>query len=686
MAWVNAEDTAKVLSGLGKVAARLGLSDPGGDLESAATAVRHWLEADGEQCLLVFDNVDDLDGLRPFVPAAGDAQVVITSSLQTASDLGKAVPVEVFSEGEALTFLADRTRITDTSGARELAAELGCLPLALAQAAAVIARQRLGFATYLSRLRRLPVSDYLARVQADPYPHGVAAAVLLSMDSANAADSSGLHGVILDLVVLLSTAGVSRELLYRAWADGVPGRVTDAIEAPVQVDTALAQLADASLLNFSGDGSTVSAHRLVMRVIRELRAREGSIVAAGAAAARTLRGASDSLGPAWQVRGTARDLIQQVMALDDNLAPFLADTDTGLAAELISLRGWALERLDNLDDSPAQAIEYGRRLVADLDRVYGTDHPDTLVARNNLARAYRAAGRLNEAISLFEAILLDRERVLGRDHPETLSSRNNLARTYRSAGRLSEAIDLFERTLTDRERVLGREHPDTLTTRGYLAYAYRSAGRLDEAIPLYEATHADFERILGTDHPDTLEARHNLAQAYLSAGRLDEAIPLYESSLTDREQVLGRDHPDTLLSRNSLAVAYGTAGRLREAIPLHRRANADFERVLGGDHPYTMMSRYGLAVAYQAAGQLDRAIPLFESALADRERVLGRDNPDTLTSQNGLADAYLSAGRLAEAIPLFESALADCERVLAAGHPLTRTVRRNLATAQRTAK
>ena len=30
---------------------------------------------------------------------------------------------------------------------------------------------------------------------------------------------------------------------------------------------------------------------------------------------------SDSLGPAWQVRGTARDLIQQVMALEENLSP-----------------------------------------------------------------------------------------------------------------------------------------------------------------------------------------------------------------------------------------------------------------------------------------------------------------------------------------------------------------------------
>ena len=42
-----------------------------------------------------------------------------------------------------------------------VAAELGYLPLALAQAAAVIAGQRLGYGTYLERLRKLPAEDLL---------------------------------------------------------------------------------------------------------------------------------------------------------------------------------------------------------------------------------------------------------------------------------------------------------------------------------------------------------------------------------------------------------------------------------------------------------------------------------------------------------------------------------------------
>ena len=177
VAWINAGETIQALNGLAMVAARLGIGESDASLEDTAALVRNRLEADGERCLMVFDNLADLDGVQPFLPSAGKAQVVITSTEQGAEGMGRPVPVDVFSEDEALAFLTQRTALTDTVGARELTRELGCLPLALAQAATVIVVQRLDYLTYLERLRTIPVREYLTSAAGEPYPAGVAEAV-----------------------------------------------------------------------------------------------------------------------------------------------------------------------------------------------------------------------------------------------------------------------------------------------------------------------------------------------------------------------------------------------------------------------------------------------------------------------------------------------------------------------------
>ena len=348
--------------------------------------------------------------------------------------------------------------------------------------------------------------------------------------------------------------------------------------------------------------------------------------------------------------------------------------------------GWKNQSWDQIKIgvfSREDSIELYEQVLAERERVLGPDHPDTLTIRNNLAGAYKSAGRLAEAVELFERVLADRVRVLGPDHPDTLAARNNLAGAYYSVGRFGEAIELFERVLAERERVLGSDHPDTLTTRNNLAGAYYFAGRFGEAIELLGRVLAERERVLGPDHPDTLTTRNNLAFAYHSAGRFDEAIELYERVLAEQERVLGPDHPDTLTVRNNLAFAYHSAGRFGEAIELFERVLADQERVLGPDHPGTLTTRNSLAGAYEDVGRFGEAIELFERVLADQERVLGPDHPDTLNARDNLALAYDAVGRLAEAINVWEELLPDCRRLLGPEHPLTKLVQKNLEAAKR---
>jgi tetratricopeptide (TPR) repeat protein len=603
VAWLNAADPAVLRSGLAALAEELGVADGrtgqgGGD---AGRAVRDWLERDGRRCLVVFDNALDPDGIRPLLPACGSARVLITGSRRPVASLGAGLPVDVFSPDEALAFLAQRTGLADTAGASALARELGYLPLALAQAAGAIAAQDLAYWTYLGRLRAMPVSARMTREAGQPYPHGVAEAIILSLDSARAGDRAGVDTGIMEITSVLSAGGVRRELLHDAGRAGVLVAGGDRAEVPAdRVDAALARLAERSLLTFSLDGETLIAHPLVTRVVRDALAHTGRLTAVGRNAACVLRNRAKSLVRSPD-RRAARDVAEQVAALQGTAGP-AGEADDQLAGMMLRLRSWALYYLAVLGDGGPEAISAGEAVAGDSARMLGPDHPDTLASVNNLAIACQEAGRKAEAVRLHERALAGRVRVLGPEHPDTLASRNNLAIACQEVGRRAEAVRLHERALAGRVRVLGPDHPDTLASRDNLAAAYQQMGWAAEAITSFRRALAGREAVLGPDHPDTLASRNNLAAACQEVGWAAEAIALFEQALAGRARVLGPSHPDTLASRNNLGHAYQEVGRVPEAIALFERALAAGTRALGPAHPTTVSSRVSLSSAYRDAG------------------------------------------------------------------------------------
>ena len=568
VAWVNGADTVSLLTGLAAVADATGLADgdSGQGITDAGAAVRDWLETDGDRCLLVLDDVSDLEAVRPFIPVGGTARVLITSNRQSAASLGSLVPVDVFSADEASAFLAERTGWDDEAGAAAVAAALDHLPLALALAASVMAgQQRIDYAWYLNRLQTVPVDAALAGDDGQPYPLGLARTVLLSLQAVRAADRTGVCTRVMEIMSGLSAAGVHRGLLYSAGQAGVLAGGGRLVAADL-VDRVLEWLSGRSLLTFSLDGQTVVMHRLVARVIRNGLARRGRLTAAYEAAAFVLDVYSRALVGSPDRRAVS-GILQQVTALHDSLAELTTEINEELAWVLLRLRFVAFYHAVELGDSAPQAIAVGEPLAEDLERLLGPDHPDALNSRNSLAAAYLAAGRMAEAIPLFEQILAVRQRMLGPDDLETLISQNNLASAYQDAGRTAEAIRLYELNLQTRERLLGPDHPSTLNSRGNLAAAYRVGDRVAEAIPLLEQTLADRERVLGSDHPDTQATRKKLATAYQDAGRAAEAAPLLEQTLANRKRILRSAHPDTQTSRRNLAKADPAVDRVAEAIP-----------------------------------------------------------------------------------------------------------------------
>ena len=397
-----------------------------------------------------------------------------------------------------------------------------------------------------------------------PYPAGLARAVLLSLQAVRAADRTGVCTRVMEIMAGLSPAGVHRELLYSAGQAGVLASGGRLVAAGL-VDRVLEWLGGRSLLTFSLDGQTVVMNRLVARVIRNGLARRGRLTAAYEAAAFVLDVYSRALVGSPD-RRAVRGILQQVTALLDSLAGPATEINEELAWVLLRLRFVAFYHALELGDSTPLAIAVGEPLAEDLGRLLGLEHPDTLNSRNSLAAAYLAAGRVAEAIPLFEQILAARQRVLGPDDPETLISQNNLASAYQDAGRIAEAIQLYKLNLEMRERLLGPRHPSTMNSRGNLAAAYRDGGRVIEAIPLLEQVLADREQVLGPDHPDTLATQKKLATAYQDVGRGAEAVPLLKRTAAEQKGIRRLDRPGVQAARKNLTDA-DRAGPVRRYDP-----------------------------------------------------------------------------------------------------------------------
>ncbi|WP_146174052.1 tetratricopeptide repeat protein [Saccharothrix carnea] len=698
VAWIAAETPALVLAGMDEVGVRLGLRGPQDDVRSTAARVRSWLENRNEPALLVFDNATDADALIPFIPASGGTQVVITSTHQSMGNLGALFVLDVFTEEEALAFLAAATRRHDHRGADELAHELGRLPLALAQAAAVVRSQRLDYPTYLARLRSTPVEQYLVRRPGESYPHGAAEAILLSLDEVGFTDG-GLAARMLQLLAVLSP-------------DGVPHAVLRLGATAAEADAELERLAAGSVVTFSVDGENVIMHRLVQRVIRDRCAFDGTLEAVVDTAITRLRILLHDESEALQRRRESDALIRQVSALWEH-CPVDRVRSTALFGALIELRTWAVRQLIQTTDL-GRAELVANEVAADAERLLPPDDLRVHEARHDLATVYLYSGRVAVAIDLRERTAAGVERLLGRDHATTLRFRRDLAAAYVLTGRLGQAIALYESVTADVQRL----PVDRATLVAYLhelASAYDRAGRPTEARTAFDRALHEAEAAFGADHPSAALIRENrrwvveaeppapaapargvavrprllgatvgVVQEGWVSGRAHAEI----SALRDRlDRLQARVPDDDLVVRacGELVRAYVRVGRTEEAVALaeHNLRVAGRRANPGGIDLGEV--RDELALTREASGDFAEAARLYAVTRDERAARHGPGSAATLVSEDHLARVTLASGHVEEAVERFRRTLAAAQRIFGAEGRATAPYHNNLGRAHEAA-
>ena len=605
VAWIHAASRKEIIVDLYEVALRIGIDAPKNiPLEVVVRRLMdHLRSANGSNSLFVFDNVENPDDLRDLIPEGAGVRTIITTTRRLDWDdpWWLRLTVGAFDREQSITLLCGHTGDTDREAADRIADALGDVPLAITQAAATAKGGGYILSGYLDRLSHHPLESSISRLEGDDYPDAVGIVLLMAYEQVleqlrtKHPQQERIAVSLLGALSLLAASGVPTHWLLRLDGD------SDAVR-----DT-LSFLTSASIIHESNDGQKTVIHRLQGHVYRETYLNDQKkLDEASARTAALLSGIDvDRLENPEQRRHETHHLIEQLLSI----------TSQDYSHSLFSEPQVSSKLAETLHDATSLGMSQPALCLTDsVTRAcdaLGPHHPDTLASRNSLAGAYRAAGRLDEAITLYEQVFSGRSRVLGPDHRSTLTSRDHLTDTYWEAGRLDEAITLKKQILADAMRIMGPDSPGASAARNSLAATYRDAGRLDEAITLYKQNLDDVTRVMGPHHLETLASRHRLAGAYRDTGRLDEAIPLFEQNLTDFTRLAGPDHPETLASRGTLAGAYQAAGRLSEAIPLFEQTLTDCAYLLGPHHPRTLSTRNHLANAYLAVGRSEEARKLF---------------------------------------------------------------------------
>ncbi|MGW4639242.1 FxSxx-COOH system tetratricopeptide repeat protein [Sphaerisporangium sp. NPDC004334] len=699
--WVRAEDPTTLRGDYAELATELRL--PFEKDDQAIAALRQELRR-RKNWLLIFDNAEDPGEILPLIPERHMGHVLITSR-RPEWPHAELRHLDILPVPAAVDYLRQWGGITSADTAKDLAEALGCLPLALAQAASVIA-DGMSATDYLDHLHKQSPELFM-RGPAGNHQATIASTWRVSFD--RLADRSPAAVSLLRLTAFLGAEAIPLDRLVPV-AD-MPAELAEALTNPFSRTEATQALREYSLAK-TGDG-LMSIHRMVQAVTRTELAADEPLWAGFALATMSttfpieVRNPTSwptcetmlahALSSAQHARRLRVDIMGTIDLLDRVARYLLVRGRSDRAAAVVE------DALTSAKQLPTDALEYlrcrntqGLILLSQGDRhgagqaqeeVYharirklGEDDVDTLRAGRDLVEARYVQGQWAEATQLQDRLVETFTTVLGAEDLETVTASSYQATLLRTAGQYQRARILEERVLEARRRLLGDEHPDTLTATANLAATLDAQGEYDRARTMTEQVLDARRRLLGDEHPDTLNAIINLAATLQAQGEYDRARTLQEQVLDAYRRLLGDEHPDTLTATANLAAILDAQGEYDRARTMTEQVLDARRRLLGDEHPDTLNAITNLAATLHAQGEYDRARTLQEQVLDARRRLHGDEHPDTITATSNHTVTLRALGEYEHARTLQEQVLDARRRLLGDEHPDTLNATANLAT------
>ena len=606
--WIRAEDPATLRGDYVELAAELGL--PAEKDDQAIAALRRELRR-RRNWLLIFDNAEDPDELFPLLPDKHSGHVLVTSRRREWPH-AETRHLDVLSAAAAAEYLQRRGRVADRNVAGDIADALGCLPLALVQAASVLA-EGMRASDYLNLLRQQS-PELFTHGHTPDRDETIATTWRVSVDRLAQRSEAAL--ALFRLAAFLGADAIP--LTRLTVTELMPPELAAALADPFPLTQATAALGEYSLAE-TADG-LLSIHRLVQAVTRAELGNEAPHWAEIALATIATAFPDNEQDPkAWEAceEVLAHALTCAGHAVELQIDPIATVRLLDRVARYLLARG----RIDSADAALKQAFAAAEPLD-DKDPAY-------LSCRKTYGQLLFAQGDYPAARAVQEETYGARVQGMGQDDPDTLRAGLDLVQTLHAQGHRVQAAELHDRLVEAFTAILGPDDLETITAQAYLATILRDAGRYARARVIEEHVAEVRTRLLGEEHPDTLLAKANLAVTLDNLGETEQARVIGEQVVEARVRILGEQHPDTLRAKDNLAAVLRDLGALEQARGMAEQVVETRSRILGEAHAQTLEAMALLATILAAQGGNKEAVSLLTSGLAIAFRAFGQKHAVT---------------------------------------------------------
>ena len=633
--------------------------------------------------LIIMDNADDPTAdLRNYMPSCGHGHIIVTSRNAALVDLypDGYVAMDVMSSEEAVEALLSaalgpqvsttaagprmekpqsipRTE-KDRESAIEIVQDLGCLPLAVIQAACYVKKHKcLHDYAGLLKTSRSKILRWPASVQRDKlkYAHSTYAAFDTTL---NALSSRGLK--FLGIISFVHYSDFPRNLIQLAASLQFAYQPYDLLDRPpeyqqsidllkevfcprgcwdqTELDALLEELQHYSLVTLVPVATVVTLrfHPLLHSWAKD-RLSDTEAALFSAAAVRLL------------VCGTGED--------DEYLRPFLSHHVGLFGATYSKLHvndQAALALIPRTNEQNKSSTDIWERILTEVKAVHGERHLRTTRSMIELAEALTRIDKWSRVEELERKALEIRKEDLGENHLETALAMAALSSTCRARDRrYDESMQLGSEALRVRRELLGPNHRLIVESLRCLAETHaarkeftEAQARLTEALEMIIA-------LVGEAHVATIKILEKQADYYSDIGNKGEAIRLETKSVELRRKVHGVLSVSTLDAMHKLASSYSNQSQHQEAEKVWREVFDRRRELLGAQHSSTLLSLYWVARATYDQKRCAEAEVLFREVMIGQESTLEKNAHDTLDTMSWVSWCLYEQERYAPADELW---------------------------------